>query len=642
MTISNTFSHKKDFAADRASPEKEKLLRGLGMLKQSSVLLLGGYSGISFRGLSPHRGSEFYERESAKNLRKSLSGRAPELQSLTVMEIKALVPALLEKLENDRAALSISKNLKREGSRVVKITYFGPEKELKKLVNNKVKAKLSKRLAQAYGEDQVQISLKGQETLAKELAIAEDLDEDEEESCSALEDNQPKGHRRRISELLIEKHHELSPLKLKREKSTQTKVAPSFCNTVYDSVRADIQDILAVSTKFRLVDDHKTKGVMLVCGDINKPAKPHVPSGSEDKVESRDDDSRGSSKDSNMTEDGYGPTLLPLKAPQGTGLLVDNPLIAVLAKYARLHQESSFESSECPKPQEQLPELILGLCVNNWGMYGGRHALIEALLELMGPLQGHKLSIHTAAYAKYFNTDVLRDLLPSADFDVEESIRLFHADAFEDTALAHKIGFDTVQIDHCLFGDDVTKAAVVEELSNATMEAVKRTPHTQLCKLVLEVLENRRLLQENIKTKGFRRRPIQNKIKESSTKMLDILVANFGSPSIVHAIKIPGWDNYVESQGGVAIAVMAFFCHSLDVLAGSVGRSDAQISMELASNLVEATATPSNRMMEYCFNQLYELTPVPEKPRIYIYRGLEDLRLFSTMTCGVVDMGGKV
>lgn len=219
---------------------------------------------------------------------------------------------------------------------------------------------------------------------------------------------------------------------------------------------------------------------------------------------------------------------------------------------------------------------------------------------------------------------------------------LFHADAFEDTALAHKIGFDTVQIDHGMFGDDVTKVAVVEELSNATMEAVKRTDHTQLSKLVLEVLVNRRLLQENIKTKGFRRRPIQNKISTKITQMLDILVANFGSPNIVNASKIPGWDTYVDSQGGVAIAVMAFFCHSLDVLAGSVGRSEAEISPTLASDLVEAIATPSNRMMEYCFNQLYELTPVPEKPRIYIYRGLEDLRLFSTMTCGVVDMGGKV
>lgn len=419
MTILNNSFEEKDAVADRASE-----LRGLGMLKQGSVLLLGGYSGLSFRRLSPRVDSEVYERESAKNLRKSLSGRAPELQSLTVVVIKALVPALLEKLENDRAALSISKNLKREGSRVVKITYFGPEKELNNMINKKVKAKLSKKLADAYGgTEKVQVSLKGQETLAKELAVEEDLDEDEEESCSTLKDNQPKRHRRRISELLIEKHHKLSPLKLKREKSTQKKVVASFWDKTYDSIRKDVQAILAVSTKFRLVEDHKTKGAMLICGDTKKPAKPNVPSDSEDDIESRDDASLGSPKDSNMTRDGHGPTLVPLKAPQGTGLFVDNPLIAVLAKYARLQTERSVESSEGTEPQEQLPELILGLCVNNWGMYGGRHALIEALLEVIGPLQGHKLSIHTAAYAKYFNTDVLRYLLPSADFDVEESIR---------------------------------------------------------------------------------------------------------------------------------------------------------------------------------------------------------------------------
>jgi len=614
-------------------------LRRMGMLREGSVLLLGGYAGASYRELMKDSDTLHCGRESAKNLRKIIQARAPELQVLTVIEIKALAPTLLDKIEHDRAALSISKNMKRDGCYIVKVTYFGPEKEIKKILSNKIKAKLSKKLAQAFGQDQVQISLKGQETLAKELAVEEDLDDDSksQESSALVGDDQPKGHRRRVSDFLTEKEHGISSRDLLS--FVQKRVAPSFTDDVYDSLREDVQSILAVSTKLILIENHKTKGVLLQCGDAEEPEKPHVAvlRQTQDAATTRDDECSSSSEASETTKDGYGLTLIPLKVVDGEGIFVDNPIIAILANYARFQKVSTTDIVE-----PELPELILGLCVNNWGMYSGRHALLEALLEVLGPTQRHKLSIHTAAYAKYFNTDVLRHLLPSADFDAEERVRLFHADAFEETAMQHNIGFDTVQEDHGRFGDGTSKAAVVAELTNATMTAVAKASQEQICKVVLEILTLRRLLQDNIGTKGFRRRPIQNKIKDAIASLLELLVANFGNPTLKCTTKLPGWGDFVDSQGGVAIAVMALYCHSIDVLAGSVGRSDADVSETLAAGIVEAIVTPSNRMMEYCFNQIYELTPVPEKPRMYIYRGLEDLKLFSNMPCGVIEMGGKL
>jgi hypothetical protein len=69
--------------------------------------------------------------------------------------------------------------------------------------------------------------------------------------------------------------------------------------------------------------------------------------------------------------------LIPLKTLYcKSGLYFDNPMIATLAEYA------SYLPGLDNKP---LPEIILGLCVNNWGMYNGRNALIEAILGILGP-----------------------------------------------------------------------------------------------------------------------------------------------------------------------------------------------------------------------------------------------------------------
>jgi hypothetical protein len=121
------------------------------------------------------------------------------------------------------------------------------------------------------------------------------------------------------------------------------KLSPNYDNSIYDSLRASVSAILAVSSKFHLKSS-RSKGVVLVCGSNDDEAK----------------------------EAGFGSCFLPLKTsdPVEVRFYTDNPLIQALAQYARLQLGSSnYDDDKDKENALTVPELVLGLCCNNWGMY---------------------------------------------------------------------------------------------------------------------------------------------------------------------------------------------------------------------------------------------------------------------------------
>ena len=401
------------------------------------------------------------------------------------------------------------------------------------------------------------------------------------------------------------------------------KLSPDYENSIYDSLRPCVSAILNVSSKFQLKSS-RTKGAVLICGEPNTSAE----------------------------EKGFGLSILPLKARSGgPGFYVDNSLIVTLGKYARQQ-----DREEEPVVDDDLPELILGLCCNNWGMCNGRNALIEAMLEILGSEHRSKLSIHSAIYALEFNTRALRDIiLPSeqeaATVEEEHSTRIMHANAFAASAETYGLDFDSLLEGRQI--DGVSKKAFAEELSQATIEAVERTLSSATGRhaidLVLQMMKHRRLIQDNMTNKRFRRQRSQNDIEAVSRRLKELFSVNFQARELELAEQLPGWQAYVKTNGGTASAVLGLMCHSLDVLAGCVARSKAEITPDVAERLVLTVLTKENRLMEYTANQVYELMSPPEQqqqqqqpPRMYIYRRPGDLLMFSTMPCGVVEMGGKL
>ena len=400
------------------------------------------------------------------------------------------------------------------------------------------------------------------------------------------------------------------------------KLIPDYENAMYDDLRQAVTSIITVSSKFELKSS-RTKGVVLVCGEASASAE----------------------------ATGFGVNILPLMV-RGAGPRVfyeANILILVLGKYA-----SAKDHSRCPITDEKLPELILGLCCNNWGMFHGRNALIEALLEILGPERQSNLTIHSAIYALEFNTAALRQIIAPSEqeavtVDKEHVTRTLHANAFAASAKHYGLAFDNLE-DRQI--DGVSKEAFVEELSQAAISAVERTlssTTTGRCAidLVLEILKLRRLIQDNLTNKRFRRARSQNGIEDASCKLCKLFEAYFQSPKLETAEQLQGWDAYTTAQGGAASTVLGLVCHSIDVLAGCVARSAAKITPDLAERLVLTVLTKENRLMEYTFNQVYELMPSQQDQEhqfsssLYIYRRPGDLLLFSNMPCGVVEMGGK-
>lgn len=393
------------------------------------------------------------------------------------------------------------------------------------------------------------------------------------------------------------------------------KVTPDYASTIYDSIRPVVSSILSVTDKFQ-IKSSRTKGAVLQCGN-------------------EEDDH----------EDGFGTSILPLKVASGKRLYVDNPLVLVLGMYADKDEHAD---------QDALPELILGLCCNNWGMYHGRNALIEAFLAVMGPNHQSKLSIHAAIYALELNTDALSEIIGKQDSEAlqdEASIRKLHADGFRSSAAKYGIELDLIEQntsrrfgDHCVTRT-VSKEAFVEELSLLTVQAVERAlASDKAClDLVVEILKHRRHLQDNLSTKRFRRAPVQNLIQEAIEGLTKILARHVREEDLVVAPQIPGWRSYIESVGGADKAVLGLLCHSIDVMAGCVARSKEDIAPDVAERLVLTVLEKESRVLEYSFNQVYEMMPAAtECQKMYIYRRLGDLRLFSTMACGVVEMGGKL
>lgn len=401
------------------------------------------------------------------------------------------------------------------------------------------------------------------------------------------------------------------------------KLIPDYENPMYDELRQAVTSILAVSSKFELKSS-RIKGVVLVCGEASASAE----------------------------ETGFGVNIIPLLVRgAGPGVFYEtNSLILVLGKYA-----SENDPSQGPVKDEELPELILGLCCNNWGMFNGRNALIEALLEILGPEHRSKLMIHSAIYALEFNTAALRQIIDPSEQeavmgDNEHGTRTLHANAFAASAKKYGLAFDSLE-DRQI--DGVSKEAFVEELSQATISAVERTLSSTTGRraigMVLEILELRRLIQDNLTNKRFRRARSQNGIEDASCKLRKVMEAHFQSPTLDTAERLAGWDAYTKAQGGAASAVLGLVCHSIDVLAGCVARSPAKITPDLAERLVLTVLAQENRLMEYTFNQVYELMPSQPQDQeqstgssMYIYRRPGDLLLFSNMPCGVVEMGGKL
>jgi hypothetical protein len=319
--------------------------------------------------------------------------------------------------------------------------------------------------------------------------------------------------------------------------------------------------------------------------------------------------------------------------------------------YANRQQDQPLDEDDVDR---ELPQLIIGLCVNNWAMFHGRNALIEAILELLSPIHHSKLSIHSAVYACEFNTSVLSTIIPASSspeeakaLEDEKAVRVLHAEGFEEAATKYKIGFDTIQDDIERF-EGVGKEAFTAELSGVTIRVVENCLSSpfgkQFLEHVLDVCLVRRLINKNLINRRFRRAPSQKKIRQSLEAIMAILTAPeiLGTLELPCASMLPGWDAYVKSHGGAAETIFGLFCHSIDVLGGCVGRSKSEVSPDLAEKLVLAILKKENRILEYSFNQVYELMPVPGEERLYVYRGLEDLHLFSLMKCGVTDMGGKL
>jgi len=392
-----------------------------------------------------------------------------------------------------------------------------------------------------------------------------------------------------------------------------TKISPNFEDPFYDSLRSSVDAILQVSTKF-LIKESRTKGAVLVCGEDTPSAQ----------------------------EEGLGISILPLKIRNGPpGTFEDNSLIQALGHYAQ--RNSSYR-----------PELVLGLCCNNWSMYYGRNALIEAILEVLGPENKSKLSIHSAIDALDLNPKALGCIIcPSEQeeataIDEEQATRMLHANAFAESAKTYEVGFDTIQ-DRCMIAG-VSKKAFVEDLSKSSIQAVERTLSSRTTgqraiDLVLEILKHRRLIQTNMNNKRFRRARSQNSISDISRHLREIFAAHLDVDDLPLAHQLPGWDDFTKANGGVASAILGLVCHSIDVLAGCVGRSSAEITPAIAERLVLTAMARENRLMEYAFGQVFELMPsdvLDDKEEcVYIYRRPGDLQMFSTMTCGVVEMGGK-
>ncbi|CAB9507388.1 expressed unknown protein [Seminavis robusta] len=414
----------------------------------------------------------------------------------------------------------------------------------------------------------------------------------------------------------------MGKMKPTKDAAPLKKLSPDFDSPIYDDLRASVNAILEVSTMFELKSS-RAKGVVLSCG----------------------------SSDPDSKEAGMGVSLLPLKtmSAQPGVLFTDNPLISVLGSYASNQMDDSDDEDDASEPSddELLPQLVVGLCCNNWGMYYGRNALIEAILEVMGSDHACKLSIHSAIYALDFNTQALSKILltPQNDHDAEKADRALHAVGFEATAAKYNVGFDAIEKDQDLFAG-VSKTDFVEELSNAVSQAVERTMANDgktVTSLVMEVLRHRKLIQKNLSNKRFRRAPSQNGIATACKKLGELVALNFGSPDLSLAQKIPGWKDYTESHEDAAHALIGLFCHSVDVLAGCVARApNSEVTPDLAERLIFTILEEDNRLMEYCFNQVYELMPSETEPKMYVYRRLGDLGLFSTMDCGALDMGGKL
>jgi hypothetical protein len=186
----------------------------------------------------------------------------------------------------------------------------------------------------------------------------------------------------------------------------------------------------------------------------------------------------------------------------------------------------------------------------------------------------------------------------------------------------------------------------VKELSKATVQAVERTLSCSrgmvVIDLVVDILSCRRQIRVNLNNKKFRRNPIQRQIKNAAAKVLDLIVVDFDTSEMSCAASIRGWDAFSSTHGGTAQAVLAMFCHSVDALAGGIARSDIEITHDLAEKLVLSILNLEFGMTEYTFNQVYELMPSPNSPRMYLYRSLEEVSLFSTMNCGFVEFGGKL
>lgn len=402
------------------------------------------------------------------------------------------------------------------------------------------------------------------------------------------------------------------------------KLSPDYANSIYDSLRGSVSAILAVSSKFHL-EGSRSKGVVLVCG-------------------SNDDDAK---------EAGFGASFVPLKTsdPHEVRFYTDNPLIPALALYARLQVASADDDDDKDKDKAlQVPEVVLGLCCNNWGMYYGRNALIEAILEVMGPDHAAKLSIHTAVYSLDFNTRALSKILLDSphghqDADSEKADRQFHAAAFQASAAKYHIGFDVIEKDTERFAG-VSKSDFAQELSSAVAQAVERTMANDgksVTGLMMDMMRHRCMIQNNLSNKRFRRAPSQNGIAAARRELATLLVENFGGAEMPLAESTPGWKTYTSSMGGAAPALLGLFCHALDVMAGCVARSSkAQVCPDMAERLILTVLDREHRLMEYCFNQVYELMPCPTRPQMYLYRRLGDLSLFATMPCGAVDMGGKL
>jgi hypothetical protein len=402
------------------------------------------------------------------------------------------------------------------------------------------------------------------------------------------------------------------------------KLSPDYDNSIYDELRDSVSAVLAVSSKFHLKSS-RSKGLVLVCGSNNEEAR----------------------------EAGFGASFVPLMTsdPHDVRSYTGNPLIPALAQYARFQlQPLDDDDEEEEDTAIQLPDLVLGLCCNNWGMYYGRNALIEAILEVMGPDHFANLSIHTAVYALDFNTRALSKILLDSpqrhqDADSEKAARELHAAAFQASAVKYNLGFDVIEKDTERFVG-VSKSAFVQELSSAVAQAVERTMASDgksVTRLMMDVMRHRCTIQNNLSSKRFRRAPSQNGISTACRELTALFAANFGSAEMSLAESTPGWKAYTTSMGGAAPALLGLFCHALDVMAGCVARSSkAQVSPDMAERLILTVLDREQRLMEYCFNQVYELMPSSTKPQMYLYRRLGDVSQFATMPCGAVEIGGNL